>query len=152
MCMFCWSLFVLLYFGHCVVCSSSIKDSDNPFGIFKLFLTSIIILLYMYMYMFIYFWYSVDNLRYVLPLYQSIFCFGEVFVSLNLNEVIWWFNSIDLVNRTIFVVFSCMAFYWGYLITVYYKSKNLVIRILFTYLSHKAIWTYVAYIAVCLIR
>jgi hypothetical protein len=26
-----------LSFGHCVVCSSSIYDSDYPFGIFKLF-------------------------------------------------------------------------------------------------------------------
>ena len=41
--MFCWSLFVLLYFiffGHCVVCSSSIYGFWlPPFGIFKLFLS-----------------------------------------------------------------------------------------------------------------
>ena len=30
--------FCTFYFGHCVVCSSSIyTDSDYPFGIFKLF-------------------------------------------------------------------------------------------------------------------
>ena len=39
-CMFCRSLFVLLYFclGQCVVCSSSIYRFWYPFGIFKLFL------------------------------------------------------------------------------------------------------------------
>ena len=40
-CVFCRSLFVLLYFfffGHCVFCSSSIYDSDYPFGISTLFL------------------------------------------------------------------------------------------------------------------
>jgi hypothetical protein len=26
-------------FGHCIVCSSLIYDSDYPFGIFKLFLS-----------------------------------------------------------------------------------------------------------------
>jgi hypothetical protein len=30
--------FCTFSFGHCVVCSSSIYDSDCPFGIFKLFL------------------------------------------------------------------------------------------------------------------
>jgi len=40
MCMFCRSLFALLsfFFGHCVFCRSLIYASDNPFGIFKLFL------------------------------------------------------------------------------------------------------------------
>ena len=39
MCMFCRSLFVLLYFlfDHYVVYSSSLNDSDYPFGISKLF-------------------------------------------------------------------------------------------------------------------
>jgi hypothetical protein len=30
--------FCIFSFGHCVVCSSSISDSDYSFGIFKLFL------------------------------------------------------------------------------------------------------------------
>jgi hypothetical protein len=34
--MFCRSLFVLLSFGHCVVCVLRIMASDYPFGIFKL--------------------------------------------------------------------------------------------------------------------
>ena len=34
--MFCKSLFVLLSFGHCVVCVLRVMASDYPFGIFKL--------------------------------------------------------------------------------------------------------------------
>ena len=30
--------FCTFSFGHCVVCSSTIYDSDYPFGIFKLFI------------------------------------------------------------------------------------------------------------------
>ena len=30
-------IFCTFSFGHCVVCPSSIMDSDYPFGIFKLF-------------------------------------------------------------------------------------------------------------------
>jgi hypothetical protein len=43
-CMFCRSLFVLLYFfsfGHCDVCSSSICGFWVPFGILKLFLANL---------------------------------------------------------------------------------------------------------------
>ena len=39
--MFCRSLFVLLSFGHCVVCPSSIYDSDYPFRTFKLILCKV---------------------------------------------------------------------------------------------------------------
>ena len=38
-------------FGHCVVCSSSIYDSDYPFGIFKLFLLLTIVLSVLFRYM-----------------------------------------------------------------------------------------------------
>ena len=38
MCLFCSWLFVLFFFGHCVICPFPIYDSDYPFGIFKLFL------------------------------------------------------------------------------------------------------------------
>ena len=34
----CCLSFCSFSFGHCVVCSSSISDSDYPFGIFKLFI------------------------------------------------------------------------------------------------------------------
>jgi len=37
--MFCRSLFVILSFFFCPLCSSSCTDSDYPFGIFKLFLS-----------------------------------------------------------------------------------------------------------------
>jgi hypothetical protein len=33
----CWSLFILLSFGHCVVGPFSVADSHYPFGFFKLF-------------------------------------------------------------------------------------------------------------------
>ena len=35
-----WFSFCTFSFGHCVVCSSSIYDSDYPFGISKLFIRS----------------------------------------------------------------------------------------------------------------
>ena len=41
-CMFCWSLFVLLYFFLLAIVFSVLlryTDSDYPFGIFKLFLS-----------------------------------------------------------------------------------------------------------------
>ena len=48
---YCCLFFCPCSFGHCVVCSFSIYDSDYPFGIFKLFLLLIIVLSVLFRYM-----------------------------------------------------------------------------------------------------
>jgi len=51
MCMFCRSLFVLLYFFHLAIVLSVLlrfTNSDYPFGIFKLFFMQTVYMVYWY--------------------------------------------------------------------------------------------------------
>ena len=48
--------FCTFYFGHCVVCSSSIYDSDCPFGIFKLFLLLCMFCRSLFVLLYFFFW------------------------------------------------------------------------------------------------
>ena len=99
---YCCLFFCPCSFGHCVVCSFSIYDSDYPFGIFKLFLLLIIVLSVLFRYI----WILITSLWYL----QTLLTFDHCVVcSFSIYE--FWLLSFGIFKLFLLLTSVVCFFY-----------------------------------------